>query len=368
MPKIKGKAVSVLQLLVALCIALLGVGLLTQSAAVSGGIRRGLEVSAGVLIPSLFPFMVLSGYISMSGYARILSAPLGLLTTRIYKLPKELGVVILLSLIGGYPVGAKMIANLLEQKRIDRETAERMLCFCVNSGPSFLITAVGTGLLMSRVAGIVLFATQTLATLLIGWVASLRVQRPRDAGRQYVGVGGPAAFVAAVSGATNAMIAMCSFAVLCSGLLSMVGASGFMAWLSGVLPVSERMVAAVVSGFFEVTSGCIAAAGLGGEQAFALTSVFVSFCGLSVIFQIMSCFAGGVVSFRKFIVSRFVHCFLSTAMALPIYTRLCADQAVWLPVTPPTMHTDSKTILISVCLLGMCTIFMLSLNTTQNGK
>lgn len=153
-----------LPMMTAVGIALLAVGLLADAAAVSEGVRRGLEVCGGVLIPSLFPFMALSGFLSITEYGRILSAPLRAVTTRIYKLPGDLGVIVLLSMIGGYPVGAKMIAGLLERGRIDRETASRMLCFCVNSGPSFLISAVGVGMFRDRSAGVILFATQTIAT------------------------------------------------------------------------------------------------------------------------------------------------------------------------------------------------------------
>jgi len=54
-----------------------------------------------------------------------------------------------------------------------------MMCFCVNSGPSFLIAAVGAGMLSSQRAGIILFATQTLATVLIGAAVSFGAKAPR---------------------------------------------------------------------------------------------------------------------------------------------------------------------------------------------
>lgn len=357
-----------LPVMTAVGIAALAVGMLAESAAVAQGVRRGLEVCAGVLIPSLFPFMALCGFLSITDYARILSIPLTPLTTRVFKLPKELGVVVLLSLVGGYPVGAKMIASLLEQRRISRETAERMLCFCVNSGPSFLITAVGAGLFLNRTVGVILFATQTAATLLIGWIVSLRVPMPTGKAAPPAGQSAGPAVVAAVSGAIGAMLAMCAFAVLFSGLLALLGTSGASAWLAAVLRVDQAVVAAVMSGFLEVTAGCIAASGIGGTAGFALVSAMVSFGGLSVLFQIVSCFDGQPVRFRPLLLARCAHMGISTAMAVPLYRLLCADQATWLSAQPPALHTDSRTTLLSVCLLGMSAIFTLSIEKISCSK
>lgn len=345
----------------ALGIAAVAVGLLVDSAAVGEGVRRGLDICGSVLIPSLFPFMALASFLSLTDYARILSLPLRPLTTRVLKLPGELGVIVLMSLIGGYPVGARMIASLLEQRRIDRKTAERMLCFCVNSGPSFLISAVGVGLFLSKTAGAILFATQTAATLLVGGLVSLRVPRPKSGAAQPPVASGSVALVLAVQGATSAMLAMCAFAILFSGLLSLLTASGAVASLAAALPVGEPVAAALLSGLLEVTSGCIAAAKVGGTLSFALASAAVSFGGLSVLFQIFSCFSAGAVSFRALVLSRVAHMGLSTAMAVPLYLKFCAHQTAWLALQPPLMQADGKTSLISVCLLGMCCIFTLSL-------
>lgn len=345
----------------ALGIAAVGVGLLVDSAAIGAGVRRGLEICGGVLIPSLFPFMVLSVFLSMTDYARILSIPLRPLTTRVFKLPADLGVVVLLSLIGGYPVGAKMIAGLLEQRRIDRPTAERMLCFCVNSGPSFLIAAVGAGMFFDRTVGVILFATQTAATLIIGWLVSRRARLPTAGSRVAPQAAGAAALVAAVQSATSAMLAMCAFAILFSGLLAMLNAMGIAAKLAAVLPVGEAVVQAAISGFLEVTSGCIAASRVNGTLSFVLVSVIVSFSGLSVLFQIFSCFGNAPIRFRPLVLARVAHAGLSTAMAVPLYNKFCAHTSVWLALRPPLAEVDARTTLISVCLLGMCAIFTLSL-------
>lgn len=346
--------------IIAVLAAAVGVGLLTKAPEVSEGVVFGLKTCAGVLIPALFPFMALSSFLSLTNAARILSAPLAPITTKIFKLPKELGATVLLSLVGGYPVGAKSISLLLSQGKISKRTAERMLCFCVNSGPSFLITAVGTGMLTDRTAGVILFVTQTAATLIIGAIVSLRA-KPVKAETGSVEMRGASALVAAVSSASSAMLAMCSFAVLFSGILSLVTASGITYRIARLLSIKESVVSAVAAGFFEVTSGCVRAAGLSGDMAFAMISIIVSFGGLSVLFQIMSCFRDNPVRFRPLIFARLSHMFVSTAMALPLYRMFCEAQPVFSPSgRPVAIHTDARMAFVSFCLLCMCAVMTIS--------
>lgn len=336
-----------------------GAGLLLDAPAVAEGIRGGLSVCGNVLIPSLFPFMALAGLVSRTELARILSMPLAPLTKRLYRLPADLGVVVLLGMVGGYPVGAKMLAGLLGEGRISRETAQRMLYFCINSGPSFVVSAVGAGMLGDMRAGVILFATQTLATLLIGALVSVRAQRQADMPPPEK-KGGAAVFVGAVSGAASAVIDMCAFAILFSGLLALLEASGLIGLLASALHINYTLLDALARGLFEVTNGCIAAAAIGGEGGFMLISAFVSFSGLSVIFQVLSCFRGESIRILPVIAARLCHAVLSCAFAVPLYRDLCGTEYVWKSAGAPVMHADNKTLLISGCLLAMCTILVLS--------
>lgn len=344
----------------ALGIAVSGAGLLVHSAAVAQGIRSGLQVCAGVLIPSLFPFMVLSCLLSMSKYARLLSLPLAPLTRRILKLPEEFGFVVLLGMIGGYPVGAKAISGLLAQGRLDRRTAERMLCFCVNAGPSFLISAVGAGMFGDKRMGVLLFAVQCAATLLVGALVSLRCSPPpRTQKWEHAGQGSAAVFVSSVNAASSAMITMCAFAVLFSGALALLSASGLCGRLAGALRLDPLLVDAVAGGLLEVTAGCLRGAGIGGMAGFLLVCLSVSFGGISVLFQVMSCFHGTEVRFWPMALAKLLHGALSCAIALPAYKMLTADRPVSLLLRPPAIQTDSQTWLLSACLLCMCSILLL---------
>lgn len=88
------------------------IGLFLQPQICAAGVQNALLLCAKTLVPSLFPFLVLSGFFLRSGLCTICGARLSHFTTRLFRLPGESAGVLLLSMVGGFPVGIKMTANL----------------------------------------------------------------------------------------------------------------------------------------------------------------------------------------------------------------------------------------------------------------
>ncbi|MDR2909325.1 MAG: hypothetical protein LBU86_05535 [Oscillospiraceae bacterium] len=302
-------------LLSAALMALLGFGLVFEGAAVGEGVRRGLLICGEVLIPALFPFMALCCWLNRTEAAGLISRPLTPVTRHIFRLPGELGATALLSVIGGYPTGAKMISILLKQKRINKDTAKRMLCFCYGGSPSFLISAVGAGMLGSRRLGAALYLTQAAATFLTGAVFSLRAPRIRDKSYALKKSEGVSGLVEAVRDASGAMLNMCAWAVLFSGIISLAAASGLKGAIVALIPIRPEYSGALLAGLLEVTGGSLLACASGGRGALALVAIICSFGGLSIIFQVVSSFDERI-SFGPFILSRFFHAGISAGLFL----------------------------------------------------
>ena len=146
--------------------AALGIMLLFKSGELSEGIRKGLSLCSYSVIPSLFPFMALSVFIcksSCSDFFEMLLKPV----TKLLKLPPACAGALFASVIGGYPTGAKCINDLVCGGFVGRKTAARMLCYCVNAGPPFLISAVGFSVFGNIKTGVLIFCAQLLSAALI---------------------------------------------------------------------------------------------------------------------------------------------------------------------------------------------------------
>lgn len=122
-----------------------GIGMLIMildaKTAVSGA-AEGVQLCIRCVIPSLFPFLILSNLINnaLLGRRSFILSPI----RKFSAIPEGGESLLLLGLLGGYPVGAQAIASAYKSGRLSKQTAERMLGFCNNAGPAFIFGLVGT--------------------------------------------------------------------------------------------------------------------------------------------------------------------------------------------------------------------------------
>lgn len=333
-------------------------GLLRYAPQVAEGVRTGLQNCAGILIPSLFPFMVLAALVGATSAGRQLSLWAAALFRPLTGLPRELGAAFFMSFLGGFPVGAQMLNRQLEQGEISEETAARALCCCVNAGPSFLIGAVGS--LLNPAAGILLLISQILSSLCVAAAAFKGERDPEHAPAPLPERKG--ALVESVRSAANGMFAICAFVTAFSALSALLRACGLMSVVCGFLGMmfprlGEPFFAAAVCGILEVTNGCIAAAAL--PQGLTLTAFLVSFSSLSIIFQVKSCFSRPIC-FRKFYCSRLLHGAL-TYLFVSLGRRFLRGALAVAAISGKAAAAFyPNTFVSAACLIAMCTILLLA--------
>ena len=125
---------------------LLGGFLLYFPREASEGALSGLILSFKTVLPALFPYFVLSGLAVRLGTAGIPGRPFGRIMERLFHLPGGCAPALLLGLLGGYPVGARTGAELYASGRCSRSELSRLLSFCCNGGPGFILGFLGSGI------------------------------------------------------------------------------------------------------------------------------------------------------------------------------------------------------------------------------
>ena len=138
------------------------------SPAVIEGCRRGLLICWELILPSLFPFFLLSILLGKSGFASAAGAGLERWSRRLFGVGGEGATALLLGLTGGYPMGAAYLRELEKRGAVRPEEGGRLLRFCNNSGPAFLVGALGIGVFGSRRAGFLLWLSHALAAVTAG--------------------------------------------------------------------------------------------------------------------------------------------------------------------------------------------------------
>lgn len=88
----------------------------------------------------------------------------------IFNVPGEGAFPLIMGIISGYPVGAKIVTNFRKNNICSKEEAERLLTFTNNSGPLFIIGTIGISLFGNTSIGIILFITHLLSSLTVGFL------------------------------------------------------------------------------------------------------------------------------------------------------------------------------------------------------
>ena len=199
----------------------LGLGLLLYGRPVSAAVAESLGLCVTVLLPSLFPFFVLSSLLT----ERAAGVRSWGLTRRLFGLPEALMPALILGAVGGYPVGARTAAQVYAQGRCTREQAEKALLFCNNAGPAFVISAVGAGMLGDEGLGLRLWLIHLLSALLIRLFPRKNTGVVKDIHCTSVPANstcGVTVFLQAVTGSFAAFLNVCAFVLAFAVLLCLL--------------------------------------------------------------------------------------------------------------------------------------------------
>ena len=237
------------------------------------GASSGLELCIRTIIPSLFPFIFLSGIINngLLGQKVTLLNPLG----RLCKIPKGSESILLLGFLAGYPVGAQVITQAYRQKQLSEAAAIRMLGFCNNAGPAFLF-GIFSVIFSNPVIPWVLWAVHIASALLVGYIlpgntAEICRIKPRTQ----------------VSIHTSLQNTIKTISIICGWILLFRIIICFCEkWFLWILPVEIQIL---FSGLLELSNGCIMLQRIPDEGIrFILASPILAFGGLCVAMQTSS--------------------------------------------------------------------------------
>lgn len=340
--------------------------LLRHADLAANGLRRGLALCGQSLIPSLFPFMVFAVLLSRSRAARPLGRLLAPLCRRVLRLPPKLGPVLLLCLIGGYPVGARVLAGMLDRGEATPAEAEALLSFAICPAPSFAVITVGAGLLGSARAGAVVYGCHLAAGLLLGlWQARRRKIPP--AARVESGQVLPfsAALVEATAAGVEGMLAICGTVLAFSAALALGQGLGAFAALGGLAArlsggtLSANTAEAALCLLAEVTCGLSACRGLSAGALCVLVPFGVSFGSVSVFCQIGALVGGRGIRVGRLMGHQLAHALLCAALAAPLLGRMQPSLAAFAQSARPLL--SPAPVVSAAALLGMCSLFLLTL-------
>jgi len=127
---------------------------------------NGISVWVYKVLPMLFPFFVLTRLLVQSSSNK--SNFMDKFFSKIFHAPSGSFLTYALSIISGYPMGAKLISDMKKDGQISTNEAKKMMSFCSVSGPMFIVGTVGIMMLNSSKAGAIILISNILASLING--------------------------------------------------------------------------------------------------------------------------------------------------------------------------------------------------------
>lgn len=134
---------------------------------ISHAVKSSLYLCATVIIPSVFPFIILSDILfhavrfNTDGYIpRIFE--------RIFKVGRAGIGAFMMGAVCGFPLGVKCAGELYRDGRISRADAEKLIGFSNNTGPAFIVSGIGLGLRGNITDGIILYAVMIASAVAVG--------------------------------------------------------------------------------------------------------------------------------------------------------------------------------------------------------
>ncbi len=235
-----------------------------------GGAKEGILLCLNSVIPSLFPFLILSSIIvsTILGESVRILHPIG----RLCKIPEGAETIFILGLLGGYPIGAQCINSAFKKGQISNQNARRMLGFCNNAGPAFIFGMMG-GLFPNSIAAWILWFIQILSAITVGiLLPGNTADRCKISGAQVFSI------IDAAEKSLRTMANICSWVVLFRVMLAY-----FQRWILWLLP---HEIQVFITGILELSNGSHALGSIvSNGMRFVFASCFLSLGGICVAMQ-----------------------------------------------------------------------------------
>ncbi len=302
--------------LVGLALLIATAGLVAAPDQAIAGAKDGLTLCFNVIVPSLFPFFVLSSLVVDLGLAAYLGRALEGLMRPLFRVSGSCAAAVALGFIGGYPVGARTALQLYQQGLCSKTEAERLLAFCNNSGPAFILGVVGAGVFGDSRVGLLLYLTHALASLVVGLLfrfygGTERRRAPKVQAKPIQAVTVPAAFTGAVVRSLQSTLNICAFVVFFAVMLQLFSFYGVFTALAKLLALAglePEWARRLVAGLLELSSGVSSlrdGAHLAGRVSMA--AFMLGWAGLSVHCQVLSFLVDSGLSAKTYLLGKLCH-------------------------------------------------------------
>lgn len=281
-------------------VAYIFIFLLKNPGCAAEAVTRALKICYLKLIPSLFPFMVLSSVVTSSKLSVYLSKAFGKAAALLFRTKKEGATALIAGSLFGFPLGTKTALELYKQKALDAKETERIICVCSNTGPAFVLSACSV-VSTNNSVGVCIYLCQLVSAMIVSFFVHRKTKQGKTKKTEPY-IDNPLPIIPSIPLAIT------------SSVIPMLNVCAFVCFFSCITASVENIIfklgiptesAVFLSGFLEITNGIAKTSDIDSSVLSVLfAGFFVGWSGLSVILQSVSLISEYGLKCKKYVISK----------------------------------------------------------------
>ena len=298
-------------------IILFGVGLIFFSSSNIVAVRNSLDLFLNSVFLSLFPFLIMTELLSYTSLIPWISSKFKRVMPTVFNV-SAIGIYpFIMGIISGYPVGARIVANLREENRISKIEGERLLVFTNNAGPLFIIGCIGCGIYLNSSIGFILYLVHFLSSVATGFIFGhfyKNTYREESINSQLLDFSSLGEIISkCIKKAFYTLSIVCGFVIIFSLIVSMIDASKILTVFNNI------WIENLLFGILEITTGIQLISLIKNSTLFyhlIATSFLLGIGGISVLLQVWSVISKTDLSIKPYIIGKIFNGFVSALIMI----------------------------------------------------
>lgn len=269
--------------------------------AVKDGIKLGLENSFSILLPAIFPYMVVALIFVRTGGANFISSIFYPIFKYLCGLTKKGFSIFVISLFCGYPNGARLASFAYTNNEIDKIELIKLFAFSNIPGFGFCVSFFGGSVFNDIDLGVKIYLSFVIASFIFSILLSFFYKGLEYKENEVENLDISKAIVTAILDSVNAIISVIAFVCFFSGIINIISNN-----------TNNPVFTAIISAFLEITIGSANIINTFEPQtAIYLCVFFFGLSGLSIMFQSLSFLKKNDINILLFLFLRFIYAIIS---------------------------------------------------------
>lgn len=283
-------------------------------------VKNSLSIWINNVIPSLFPFFIATELLNHTNIPRVIGNMFNKIMRPIFNVPGIGAYALIMGIVSGYPVGAKIVTNFRNQNLCTKEEAERLITFTNNSGPLFILGTVGITLFYDSSIGLLLLFTHILSCITVGfifrfWKSKVKEKRNTDTIDTNITFNSLGDVLSkSIISSINSIVLIGGFIVLFGIILSILQKTYILNMLKNIfipcfniLNIRTDFIVPILTGILELTNGIVAVSSIACKNLttnIIISAFLLGFGGISIMLQVLSIISKSDISIKPYILGK----------------------------------------------------------------